>query len=323
MSTNQGESADRQQSEGSSGSAITKNRAKVSSSSSSSNHSSSSNSKSRAVVAKPIDIICGRGFHITNHRGNLDFHLIVNSYRDEYLQSKRPNKTRITKQIIKEIHATGARFIRKVSYESDVDTWEEVDYATAYKKVSHALRLRTANETNRSDRSNGSMEEGDTSNRRGADGRAGDSALDPQQQQQNQSQVVPPTHRAPTHRATLPGAIPYDPLSLSRHPLHDPLSLSVSSQLHHAPRGIHASHASTGHLPALGGVGAASYTAAGGFGSLPLGVGSLGGAGLGAGAGVPPPLSQIYRETYLNTLRALQQQQDTGNKSAADTKHKA
>ncbi|CAJ1952799.1 unnamed protein product [Cylindrotheca closterium] len=126
-------------------------------------HRASNNSK--AMVAKPGDIICGRGFHIANHRGNLDLHLIINKHRDEYLQSKRPNKTRIIKHILQEIKKTGARFIKSVSDESNVDTWEEVDYETAYKKVSHALRLRTKNETNRS---NGSiMGEADTSQHRG------------------------------------------------------------------------------------------------------------------------------------------------------------
>ncbi|CAJ1952801.1 unnamed protein product [Cylindrotheca closterium] len=126
-------------------------------------HRASNNSK--AMVAKPGDIICGRGFHIANHRGNLDLHLIINKHRDEYLQSKRPNKTRIIKHILQEIKKTGARFIKSVSDESNVDTWEEVDYETAYKKVSHALRLKKKNETNRS---NGSiMGETDSSQHRG------------------------------------------------------------------------------------------------------------------------------------------------------------
>ncbi|CAJ1952803.1 unnamed protein product [Cylindrotheca closterium] len=127
-------------------------------------HRASVNS-SRAIVAKPGDIICGRGFHIANHRGNLDLHLIINKHRDEYLQSKRPNKTRIIKHILQEIKKTGARFIKLVSDESNVDTWEEVDYETAYKKVSHALRLKKKNETNRS---NGSiMGETDSSQHQG------------------------------------------------------------------------------------------------------------------------------------------------------------
>lgn len=111
-------------------------------------------SNNKAIVANPRDITCGRGFHIANHRGNLDLHLIVNQYREQYLESIRPEKTKIIKHVLKEIKSTGARFIRSVSDGSNVDTWDEVDYATAYKKVSHALRLRTKNESNSS---NGSM----------------------------------------------------------------------------------------------------------------------------------------------------------------------
>ncbi|CAJ1943235.1 unnamed protein product [Cylindrotheca closterium] len=113
---------------------------------------SSNHHPRRTIQAKPTDIVCGRGFHIVNHRGNLNFHLIVNKYRKAYLESKRAQKTKIIKRVLEKVQKSGARFIRSFSDESTncgLDTWEEVDYATAYKKVSHALRLRTKNETNR------------------------------------------------------------------------------------------------------------------------------------------------------------------------------
>lgn len=116
---------------------------------SSAQHGAQSNN-SKAIVAKPGDIICGRGFHIANHRGNLDLHLLINQYREQYLEAKRPEKTKIIKHVLREINSTSARFIRSVSDGNNVDTWEEVGYATAYKKVSHALRLRTKNESNSS-----------------------------------------------------------------------------------------------------------------------------------------------------------------------------
>lgn len=109
---------------------------------------STAQAKRKPITAKPGDIICGRGFHIANHSGNLNLHLTMNKYRDEYLQSTRPDKTKIIKKILKEVQKTGARFIKSVTAANNVDTWEEVDYATAYSKVSHALRLRTKNETN-------------------------------------------------------------------------------------------------------------------------------------------------------------------------------
>ena len=113
--------------------------------------SSSSSIGSRRIVALPTDIICGRGFHIVNHRGNLNLHLMVNSHREEYTAARRSEKTKITKRLLCEIKNSGARFIRKVVSDgkSHADEWEEVDDVTAYKKVSHALRLRTKNESNR------------------------------------------------------------------------------------------------------------------------------------------------------------------------------
>lgn len=116
----------------------------------SSSGAASNNNSVRSIAACPMDIICGRGFHIVNHRGNLNLHLTVNKYRDEYQQSKRSHKTKMIKQILSETKSTGARFIRRVSNGANgVDEWEEVGDVTAYQKISHALRLKTLNETNR------------------------------------------------------------------------------------------------------------------------------------------------------------------------------
>ena len=104
------------------------------------------------ISANPTDIICGRGFHIVNHRGNLNLHLMANTYREEYMISQRVDKRRITKLVLDELKNTGARFIRKVvSNGEGADEWEEVEDEAAFKKVSHALRLRTKNESNRED----------------------------------------------------------------------------------------------------------------------------------------------------------------------------
>ena len=100
------------------------------------------------VTADPTDIICGRGLHIVDHRGNLNLHLMVNAYREEYFSSRRSEKRKITKHILDKITSTGARFIRKVSDAEGAEKWEVVDDETAYKKVSHALRLRTTNKSN-------------------------------------------------------------------------------------------------------------------------------------------------------------------------------
>jgi len=126
------------------------------------------------VQACPADIICGRGFHIVNHHGNHNLHIIVNKYQDLYQMSPRSQKTKIIKFIQSEIKRTGARFIRRVSDEHGAEEWQEVDDATAYKKVSHALRRRTKNETNRH---NGTIPPTATLRRQG-----GDANIDPLRQ---------------------------------------------------------------------------------------------------------------------------------------------
>ncbi|CAJ1952795.1 unnamed protein product [Cylindrotheca closterium] len=260
------------------------------------NRRDSSAPSQRALVAAPTDVICGRGIHIANHRGNLDLHLMVNNYRDAYLASRRPEKTKIIKHVLKEMKSTGARFIRKVTDGSSADTWEEVDYATAYKKVSHALRLRTVNESN------------------GKSISAAD-AVHPQVDPYGEpDQIIP-------RRAVLPVG-QHDPLSSQLHSSIGIASHPLSSQLH-APSAI-PSHPSSGHLHAPSGI--ASRPSSGhlhpptsGIPSHPLSgqLPPIPNGGASHTAGVPPPqlggdpsLHQIYRQVYWNTLYALQQQSE-------------
>ena len=92
-------------------------------------------------IVRSKNIICGRGLHVSCHHGNLNLHRIADRYRQTYLASPRRDKSTIVRQIIHEIKSTGAKFIRRVDG-GTVDAWVEVDYKTAYTKVSHALRLR-------------------------------------------------------------------------------------------------------------------------------------------------------------------------------------
>eukprot|EP00526_Cylindrotheca_closterium_P017334 CAMPEP_0113639746 /NCGR_PEP_ID=MMETSP0017_2-20120614/20857_1 /TAXON_ID=2856 /ORGANISM="Cylindrotheca closterium" /LENGTH=318 /DNA_ID=CAMNT_0000550987 /DNA_START=536 /DNA_END=1492 /DNA_ORIENTATION=+ /assembly_acc=CAM_ASM_000147 len=93
------------------------------------------------VSGSPRDIICGRGLHVMNHHGNHNLHLIADRYRHTYLTSTRKEKAAITRSIVEQLKSTGARFLRRFNDDGD-DKWVEVDDKTAYKKVSHALRLR-------------------------------------------------------------------------------------------------------------------------------------------------------------------------------------
>jgi hypothetical protein len=99
------------------------------------------------VVGNPKDVLCGRGLHILNHHGNLQLHLLVNMRRQSYQQSRRNEKCKIIRTIIRETKRTGARFLKRVTGAGD-DRWVEVDDKKAYAKVSHALRLQKTNESN-------------------------------------------------------------------------------------------------------------------------------------------------------------------------------
>lgn len=93
------------------------------------------------VSGSPRDILCGRGLHIMNHHGNHNLHLIADSYRQGYLTSTRKEKAAIARHIVQKLKSTGARFLRRYK-DNGKDKWVEVEDDTAYRKVSHALRLR-------------------------------------------------------------------------------------------------------------------------------------------------------------------------------------
>eukprot|EP00526_Cylindrotheca_closterium_P017531 CAMPEP_0113615864 /NCGR_PEP_ID=MMETSP0017_2-20120614/7931_1 /TAXON_ID=2856 /ORGANISM="Cylindrotheca closterium" /LENGTH=307 /DNA_ID=CAMNT_0000525135 /DNA_START=548 /DNA_END=1471 /DNA_ORIENTATION=+ /assembly_acc=CAM_ASM_000147 len=108
------------------------------------NERTTTNASKRTMVpvsGSPRDIICGRGLHIMNHHGNHNLHLIADRYRHTYLTATRKEKAAITRSIVEQLKSTGARFLRRFIDDGD-DKWVEVDDKTAYKKVSHALRLR-------------------------------------------------------------------------------------------------------------------------------------------------------------------------------------
>eukprot|EP00526_Cylindrotheca_closterium_P018818 CAMPEP_0113629518 /NCGR_PEP_ID=MMETSP0017_2-20120614/15324_1 /TAXON_ID=2856 /ORGANISM="Cylindrotheca closterium" /LENGTH=356 /DNA_ID=CAMNT_0000539921 /DNA_START=19 /DNA_END=1089 /DNA_ORIENTATION=+ /assembly_acc=CAM_ASM_000147 len=318
-----------------------------------------SSARSRStLVAAPTDIICGRGIHIANHRGNLDLHLMVNNYREAYLASRRQQKTKIIKHVLKEVKHSGARFIKKVSDGKNADSWEEVDDATAYKKVSHALRLRTTNESN-----GGSISASDASHPQGSSsGMLSDKAPlpdilnDPEIRKRaslpdflSDPQVPRRTSLSdfrndPARRTSLPdfrndplSAVRHDPLSAVRHdPLsavrHDPLSAvrhDPLSAARHDPLSAvrHDPYSSLRNDP-LSSLRHDPLSAVGGHDPLaalrndplrndPISAAQLqtpvASAASHAAAGArDQPINEIYRQVYWNTLRALQQQQQSG-----------
>ena len=151
----------------------------------------SNNKKKRAgpqmvVTGTPRDVLCGRGFHILNHHGNLRLHILVNKYRKMYFNSRRKDKPHIIRKILQEVKETGARFMKRVNGDN---SWVEVDDECAYEKVSHALRLQKKNGSDKILMSNvdrNSAGQDDVANR------------------QQQGEISIPAEQGPTQRSTIP-----------------------------------------------------------------------------------------------------------------------
>lgn len=107
------------------------------------------------LIGNPRDVLCGRGLHIVNHHGNLQLHLLVNKYRWSYRHSRRQEKSKIIRAIMRETKKSGARFLQRIAAGNgnNEDRWVEVDDKKAYEKVSHALRLQRVNESTNMDTS--------------------------------------------------------------------------------------------------------------------------------------------------------------------------
>jgi hypothetical protein len=84
------------------------------------------------------DILFGRGNAIWNQEGNRRLRHIIEKYQKEYhlATTARAQKIQITHMIMKEIGATGARFME---YDRFVHKWYEVDRTQAIEKVSSCV----------------------------------------------------------------------------------------------------------------------------------------------------------------------------------------
>eukprot|EP00980_Cylindrotheca_fusiformis_P003955 scaffold871_cov130-Cylindrotheca_fusiformis.AAC.32 len=98
--------------------------------------------ETKVVQRTARDILCGRGVPILNYHGNIRLHNIIDSYRAMYLNAERKSKPRLVTEIVNEIKAGGARFLKRSK--DDLHSWVEVDDSYAHEKVSHALRCKKA-----------------------------------------------------------------------------------------------------------------------------------------------------------------------------------
>ncbi|KAL7572013.1 hypothetical protein ACA910_001668 [Epithemia clementina (nom. ined.)] len=83
------------------------------------------------------DVLCGRGPHITNHPGNVEFQNSVKSLLADYYNAPTTEKTEIVNFVLDQVWAREGRF-----WKEDVRTgkWYQIDRTTARTKVSQAFR---------------------------------------------------------------------------------------------------------------------------------------------------------------------------------------
>lgn len=90
------------------------------------------------VKANDRDVLMGRGKHISEWAGNVYFRQIVNTYRNEYIQSIRDMKVKIANRVINIIHKNGGRFLQEV--EGCSGEYFVISHFRATEKCCQALR---------------------------------------------------------------------------------------------------------------------------------------------------------------------------------------
>jgi len=86
---------------------------------------------------KNNDVYCGSEYSFRQHPGTKIYDELIRKHKESYqTANRREKKTRITNQIIKNVHEKGGRFMKK----NDEGKWEEISAKDAHEKVSHALR---------------------------------------------------------------------------------------------------------------------------------------------------------------------------------------
>lgn len=94
-------------------------------------------SETTGLTPLATDVLLGRGKAIIDHPGNVRFRQVIDFYGQKYEAAGRLEKTCMAEVIVRLINSSG-RFLKR----DDVGAWEEVDEATARKKVAHAFRNR-------------------------------------------------------------------------------------------------------------------------------------------------------------------------------------
>ena len=121
------------------------------------------NNNNKNTVPSELDILIGRGRGVDNHRGNIYYRKVVESFRKQYETiSQKGDKTKFIRDVVAIMYDNGHQFVKKVKDDpnptsrsgsaatttSSTCTWVPVDRDVARDKVSNsfrnAKRLRTA-----------------------------------------------------------------------------------------------------------------------------------------------------------------------------------
>jgi hypothetical protein len=92
------------------------------------------------IVPGPRDVLLGRGRLIQENMGNIRYRNLIETYRTKYNNSRKKEKTRLTVEIIQNVHDAGGRFLKQVNGDGKTTAWVEVSTEVAREKVSHSFR---------------------------------------------------------------------------------------------------------------------------------------------------------------------------------------
>jgi DNA-directed RNA polymerase delta subunit len=98
-----------------------------------------------------LDVLCGRGGLINQHKGNIVYRKIVEYNKGVYRQVPKRYRILVPQSIVHTIYQAGGRFLQASDNE-----WMEISLARATQKTSQALR-----EKSKSDKTDGDDEDGD------------------------------------------------------------------------------------------------------------------------------------------------------------------
>jgi hypothetical protein len=84
-------------------------------------------------------------FRIRITAGNIKLGLIIDQYRERYLEAGRCDKAIISQHVVDFVHGYGGRFLKKS--ESSFGEWIEVSHDAACDKVGHGFRAKPKRST--------------------------------------------------------------------------------------------------------------------------------------------------------------------------------